>query len=409
VSDPQAKTDLLELPPLGLYIHVPWCVRKCPYCDFNSHEPAKGTGNNTTQLPEQEYVQALLDDFRQDLPYIQQREISSIFIGGGTPSLFSAKAYQNLFSGLRDMVRFASDIEITLEANPGTAEREKFADYFQIGINRLSIGIQSFDAQQLTHLGRIHSDDDARRAIDYAHKAGFRRLNLDIMYGLREQTCEAALSDLQQAIDARPEHISWYQLTIEPNTAFFKHPPPLPPEEELMEMQDAGLALLSKSGFDRYEISAFARGGGQSRHNLNYWRFGDYIGIGAGAHGKITQPSRQRVVRMHKRRQPAHYLSAAAHSLQQQNKNLLNRHPYLADAAPIEVNELPVEFLLNALRLREGFTAARFSATTGLPFGLLGKQVESLQQQGLLEWDGEYLRATDKGYQFLNSILQAFL
>lgn len=397
-----SKTPVLQLPPLGLYIHVPWCVRKCPYCDFNSHE-------QTQELPEADYINALLDDFRQDLPYIQQRAISSIFIGGGTPSLFSAQSYDRLLNGLRSMVSFTTDIEITLEANPGTAEREKFADYFSAGINRLSLGIQSFDPEQLKHLGRIHGADDSRRAIDFAHRAGFKRLNLDIMYGLRDQTAEAALSDLEQAIAAQPEHISWYQLTIEPNTVFFKHPPPLPPEEALIDMQDAGLALLADAGFERYEISAFAQTGGQSRHNLNYWRFGDYLGIGAGAHGKITQISLQRILRMHKRKQPVHYLTAARQHLEQSPTNLLQRYPYLADAAPIEQDELPLEFLLNALRLREGFTRSQFEQLTGLSFDLIGKQVESLQQRQLLRFDGERVFTTDRGYQLLNSVLEAFL
>lgn len=396
----------LELPPLSLYIHVPWCVRKCPYCDFNSHEQ-KG------ELPEDDYVDALLDDFRHDLSYVQKRAISTIFIGGGTPSLLSARAYERLLNGLQNMVAFASDIEITLEANPGTAEREKFTDYHSAGINRLSLGIQSFDPQQLQQLGRIHDEHDAGRAIEYAHRAGFKRLNLDIMYGLQAQAPASAMNDLQRAIDAGPEHISWYQLTIEPNTVFFKQPPPLPPEDTLIDIQDSGLALLADHGFVRYEVSAFARPGGQARHNLNYWRFGDYLGIGAGAHGKITQRSRQRILRMHKRRQPGHYLQAAAVAKKQaQNQsagNLLNRYPYLADAGPIEADQLPLEFLLNALRLREGFTPAQFQQRTGLPFSLIGKQVESLLQRQLLRMQGDHISTTDTGYQFLNSVLEAFV
>lgn len=395
----------LELPPLSLYIHVPWCVRKCPYCDFNSHEQ-KGP------LPEDDYIDALLDDFRHDLRYVQKRDISTIFIGGGTPSLLSAQAYDRLFNGLQAMASFASDIEITLEANPGTAEREQFADYYRAGINRLSLGIQSFEPQQLQQLGRIHDEHDAARAIDFAHRAGFNRLNLDIMYGLQAQGLHAAMSDLQQAINAAPEHISWYQLTIEPNTVFFKHPPPLPPEDTLVDIQNSGLALLAENGFTRYEISAFAKPGGQARHNINYWQFGDYLGIGAGAHGKITQRSRQRILRMHKRKQPGHYLQAAAvvkKQAQTSGANLLNRYPYLADAAPIEPDQLPLEFLLNALRLRQGFTRAQFEQRTGLPFSLITKQVESLQQRQLLHWHGSHLRATDTGYLFLNTVLEAFV
>lgn len=399
-------TPTLELPPLSLYIHVPWCVRKCPYCDFNSHEQ-KGP------LPEDDYIDALLDDFRHDLPYVQKREISSIFIGGGTPSLLSAQAYDRLLNGLQTMTAFASDIEITLEANPGTAERNKFADYHSAGINRLSLGIQSFNPQQLQQLGRIHDEHDAARAIEFAHSAGFSRLNLDIMYGLQAQSLADAMSDLQQAVAAAPEHISWYQLTIEPNTVFFKHPPPLPPEDTLIDIQDSGLALLADNGFARYEVSAFAKAGGQSRHNLNYWRFGDYLGIGAGAHGKITQRSRQRILRMHKRRQPDHYLQAAAFIKKQRENhsggNLLNRYPYLADAGPIETDQLALEFLLNALRLREGFTPEQFEQRTGLAFSQIAKQVDSLQQRQLLHMDDNRILTTDTGYQFLNSVLEAFV
>jgi oxygen-independent coproporphyrinogen-3 oxidase len=399
-----ASAIALTLPPLSLYIHVPWCVRKCPYCDFNSHEY-----NGSGKLPEDDYVSALLDDLRHDLKYVQQREIHSIFVGGGTPSLLSAQAYARLFNGLQKSLTFSSDIEITLEANPGSAEREKFADYFSVGINRLSLGIQSFDPLQLQQLGRIHDHHDAERAIDYARKAGFKRLNLDIMYALQNQTSEAALADLQTAISFAPEHLSWYQLTIEPNTAFHKQPPPLPAEDAVIDMQDAGLALLQQSGLQRYEVSAFARAGEASRHNLNYWRFGDYLGLGAGAHAKLTEPRKHRILRLRKRKQPAHYLQAAKHSLSQADSNLLVRYPYMADASPIELAELPIEFLMNALRLREGFTKSQFEGVTGLPFSLLGKQVESLQHQGLLSIAGERISTTERGYQLLNSVLEAFL
>lgn len=402
-SSPMQRPALV-LPPLSLYIHVPWCVRKCPYCDFNSHEH-EGPGD----LPEADYITALLDDLAHDLKYVQNREIHSIFIGGGTPSLLSARAYDHLLNGLQKSLVFSSDIEITLEANPGTAEREKFADYHSAGINRLSLGIQSFDPQQLKNLGRIHDHHDAERAIEYARNAGFSRLNLDLMYGLQEQTPDAALADLNKAISFEPEHLSWYQLTIEPNTAFFKHTPPLPPEDALIDMQDAGLALLADSGLMRYEISAFARAGEASRHNMNYWRFGDYLGIGAGAHAKLTEPRKNRILRLRKRKQPAHYLQAARHSLSQTDSNLLVRYPYMADASPIEAEDLPVEFLLNALRLREGFTVDQFESLTGLPFSRHTKQVESLQHQGLLIVDGDRITTTDRGYQFLNSVLQAFL
>ncbi|MDO8907889.1 MAG: radical SAM family heme chaperone HemW [Pseudohongiella sp.] len=403
-ADSTSIAATLTLPPLSLYIHVPWCVRKCPYCDFNSHEH-EGAGG----LPEDDYITALLDDLRHDLKYVQNREIHSIFIGGGTPSLLSARAYDRLLNDLQKSLTFSHDIEITLEANPGTAEREKFADYFSAGINRLSLGIQSFDPQQLKNLGRIHDQHDAERAIEYARSAGFERLNLDLMYGLQDQSPEAAVADLRKAISFAPEHLSWYQLTIEPNTEFYKKTPPLPPEDALIEMQDAGLSLLHDNGLMRYEISAFARAGEESRHNLNYWRFGDYMGIGAGAHAKLTEPHKNRILRLRKRKQPGHYLQAAKHSLSQADSNLLVRYPYMADASPIEAEDLPVEFLLNALRLREGFTVSQFESLTGLPFSRHSKQVESLQHQGLLTVDGERISTTERGYQFLNTVLEAFL
>ncbi|MAY54973.1 MAG: YggW family oxidoreductase [Gammaproteobacteria bacterium] len=394
---------MLTLPPLSLYIHVPWCVRKCPYCDFNSHE------NESGELPEDDYITALLDDLKHDLKYVQRREIQSIFIGGGTPSLLSAKAYARLFEGLQQHLTFASDIEITLEANPGTAEREKFADYFLAGINRLSLGVQSFSPEQLKNLGRIHDSQDAERAIEYARNAGFKRLNIDIMYGLQQQAPEQALADLERAIGFDPEHISWYQLTIEPNTAFYKQPPPLPAEDTLIDMQDAGLALLEGAGYQRYEISAFAKQGEQARHNINYWQFGDYLGIGAGAHAKLTQPHRQRVLRLRKRKQPGHYLAAAKHSLAQESTNLANRYPYLADASPIEAEELPLEFLLNALRLREGFTKTQFEQRTGLPYTVIADKVSVLQKQGLMDSSDEQVTTTIRGYHFLNSVLGYFV
>lgn len=380
----------LTLPPLSLYVHVPWCIRKCPYCDFNSHQ-------SNGELPERDYVAALLSDFAQDLPYLQGRPIQSIFIGGGTPSLFSASAYDTLFNGLLRHARFTDDIEITLEANPGTAEMMKFADYRRIGINRLSIGIQSFDEQQLKHLGRIHNSEESRRAIDFARRAGFDNLNLDLMYGLKDQSRELALADLHAGLAHAPEHLSWYQLTIEPNTEFYKRPPTLPPEDELIDIQDAGLALLQDSGFQRYEISAFARQGHRSRHNLNYWRFGDYLGIGAGAHGKITLPGEQRLLRTRKNKQPGHYLQSAATA------------QFTAGSDDILPQDIALEYLLNVLRLQEGFTASAFEAATGLGYGVIGKQVESLLGKSLLCMENDLIRPTEKGHQFLNSVLEEFL
>ncbi|MGJ8688860.1 MAG: radical SAM family heme chaperone HemW [Gammaproteobacteria bacterium] len=381
-------TTLLALPPLSLYVHIPWCVRKCPYCDFNSHE-------KTTELPEQAYIDALLQDFASSVPFIQGRPLHSIFFGGGTPSLFSAQGFDRLLRGINQKIQFATDIEITLEANPGTAERQKFADYKRVGINRLSIGIQSFDDLQLQALGRIHGSDDATKAVEFAHAAGFDNFNIDIMYGLKGQNTAAAMRDLNTAIALSPTHLSWYQLTIEPNTEFYKRPPVLPEDDALIDIQDSGFALLQSHAYSRYEISAFAQAGRQARHNLNYWRFGDYIGIGAGAHGKITQAHTQQIVRTRKKKQPDHYLA----------------DPQLkpANTSPIALDEVAIEYLLNVLRLPEGFTAAHFEGSTGLGFEAIEKQVSSLQTQGLMQVDGPLIRPTEKGQQFLNSVLEAFL
>lgn len=388
---PASPTSPLVTPPLSLYVHIPWCVRKCPYCDFNSHQ-------KNGDLPEEEYLAALLEDFRQDTHYLQGRELGSIFFGGGTPSLFSARTYDRLLNELQKHVVFAVDIEITLEANPGTAEREKFADYRRVGVNRLSIGIQSFDDLQLKNLGRIHGSEDGRRAITYARDAGFDNFNIDIMYGLKEQSLSAAMADLEEAISHEPEHLSWYQLTIEPNTEFFKRPPTLPPEDDLISIQDSGLALLSSSGFARYEVSAFARPQRRARHNLNYWRFGDYLGIGAGAHGKITIISENRVLRTRKKKQPSHYL-----------ESLQSGGSFTAASAAISPNDMALEYLLNVLRLHEGFSPEQFQAGTGLGFEAIEKQVDSLQHRALLSRTGNIIRPSEKGRQFLNSVLEEFL
>tara|TARA_R110002167_G_scaffold6277_6_gene29004 strand:- start:76125 stop:77279 length:1155 start_codon:yes stop_codon:yes gene_type:complete len=379
---------LLQLPPLSLYVHIPWCVRKCPYCDFNSHE-------SNGEIPEAQYIDALLQDFRNVQQYAQGRPIQSIFFGGGTPSLFSAPGYVRLLEGFQAIVPFAPDIEITLEANPGTAERGKFADYRRAGINRLSIGVQSFDDLQLHSLGRIHGSDDARAAIEFARSAGFDNLNIDIMYGLRGQSTKDAMRDLQTAIAFEPEHLSWYQLTIEPNTEFYKRPPVLPEDDDLIDIQDSGLALLQANGYARYEISAFARNAMMARHNLNYWRFGDYIGIGAGAHGKITQVERGQIERTRNKKQPEHYMNADG--------------KYMAELASIPANEIAIEYLLNVLRMPEGFSTSAFEAATGLGFELIQKQVSSLQAQELLSFEDAHVRPTEKGQQFLNSVLETFL
>ena len=378
---------MTELPPLALYIHIPWCVRKCPYCDFNSH--AAGP-----ELPEDAYVSALLDDFDRDLPAALGRPLTSIFFGGGTPSLFSASALGRLLEGLRARTPMAADVEITLEANPGTFEQDKFVAYRKLGINRLSIGIQSFQADKLEALGRIHSGDEALRAAEMARRAGFDNFNLDLMHGLPGQSQEEALDDLRQAIALAPTHLSWYQLTLEPNTVFWNQPPQLPEDDILWDIQEAGQALLASAGFAQYEVSAYARPGRPARHNLNYWSFGDFIGIGAGAHGKLTGADGS-VRRTWKTRLPKDYLNLAK--------------PYLAGEKVLAPEELPFEFLMNALRLTEGVPAALFPERTGLPLAALEEGRRAAEQKGLLRVEPERLAATERGQLFLNDLLQLFL
>jgi len=374
--------------PLALYVHIPWCIRKCPYCDFNSHQ-------RPDELPEAEYVQALLDDLREDLPLAQGRALGSIFFGGGTPSLFTAASFERFLRGARALLPFADDIEITLEANPGTFEQARFEGYRAAGINRLSIGIQSFDPGQLQQLGRVHDRDEALRAAAIARAAGFDNFNLDLMFGLPGQSQQAALLDLQQALDCAPTHVSWYQLTIEPNTEFHRRPPRLPADETLADMQQAGIALLAGAGFDRYEISAYAKTGRASRHNRNYWEFGDYLGIGAGAHGKLTTAD-GRVQRTRRTRMPKHYLASGA--------------TRVAERREVTTEELPLEFLMNALRLRQGVPARLFHERTGLEAQtVLGPALAQLRQRGLLDPDPLRLCASTRGYDHLDTLLQSLL
>lgn len=380
-------------PPLSLYIHVPWCVRRCPYCDFNSHA-------KQGELPEDRYVDALLEDLQQDLPWVQERAIDTVFIGGGTPSLFSPASYRRLFNALTRHLHLAPDCEITLEANPGTVVEtgdggeQRFAGYRDAGINRLSIGVQSFDPQQLRTLGRIHSRDHALAAIAQARRAGFETFNVDLMHGLSGQTAEGALTDLQLAIDAGAPHLSWYQLTIEPNTEFYKRPPTLPVEDDMADIQQRGLALLAQQGFARYEVSAFAKPGHRARHNLNYWQFGDYLALGAGAHGKITQRD-GRILRYQKTRKPEDYL--------QRGPSRTSKQHWLSP------DDLPLEFLMNALRLRDGVPMALFEQRTGLSIQRVAATLERLQSQGLLENSAQRIRPTHKGFEYLDSILTEFL
>ena len=384
------------LPPLSLYIHTPWCVRKCPYCDFNSHEP--GThGFTPRDLPEAAYLDALLQDLDSDLALAAGREIQTIFIGGGTPSLLSPWFYDRLLSEIEVRLPFADGIEITLEANPGTTEQARFIGYRKAGINRLSLGIQSFQPDQLHALGRIHSGDEAVTAVTQARQAGFTNINIDLMHGLPGQTPPLAMDDIAQALSLAPEHLSWYQLTLEPNTAFHSHPPTLPEEEALWDIQDSGHQLLEQAGFKRYEISAYTTDGYRSLHNLNYWQFGDYLGIGAGAHGKLSHidPNGEwRIERRWKTRQPDAYL-----------KRMDDLRGFIAGKQVISADELPLEFAMNALRLTDGVSLGIWKANTGLSSDMLLTRLQTAEKKGLLMQMPEKLRASPQGLLFLNELL----
>ncbi|MFC3608292.1 radical SAM family heme chaperone HemW [Stutzerimonas tarimensis] len=375
------------LPPLAAYVHIPWCVRKCPYCDFNSH--AAGPS-----LPEEEYVAAVLADLGEELEAAQDRKLVSIFFGGGTPSLFSPRALGQILDGLERRIGFVDDIEITLEANPGTFEQAKFRDYRALGINRLSIGVQSFQADKLKALGRIHDGEEAIRAADMARAAGFHNFNLDLMHGLPDQSLDDALGDLAIAIAQEPTHLSWYQLTLEPNTLFWSQPPVLPEDDILWDIQEAGQALLAGHGYAQYETSAYAQPGRQARHNRNYWTFGDFLGLGAGAHGKLTGVDGL-IRRRWKTRLPKDYLDPTK--------------AFCAGGKVLEAHELPFEFLMNALRLTEGVAATLFIERTGLPLEALAEGRQRAERQGLLEPDPQRLAATPRGQLFLNDLLQHFL
>jgi oxygen-independent coproporphyrinogen-3 oxidase len=390
---------LSQPPPLSLYIHIPWCVRKCPYCDFNSHALKTQTSKTglSTPLPEKEYLNALAADLQQDLQQVRGRTIESIFIGGGTPSLFSPEAIDQLLTTLHDLLPFSNNTEITLEANPGTVEQGKFAEFHAAGINRLSIGIQSFSNEMLQALGRIHDRRQAIHAAEQAHAAGFDNINLDLMFALPEQTTDMALADLRIAMDLEPTHLSWYQLTIEPNTLFHHSPPSLPGEETQWKIQQQGQELLGQRGYGQYEISAYAQAGQQCRHNLNYWRFGDYLGIGAGAHGKITHAKEPQVLRSWKQRQPQEYMENA-HSDQR-----------LAGISRLDLKDLKAEFMMNALRLTQGFQDLLFETHTGLSYSELQKEIQIAQQKGLLDCSNGLIQPTPLGMRFLNDLIGLFI
>ncbi len=382
---------MLSLPPLALYIHIPWCVRKCPYCDFNSHRAPEA-------LPIAAYVQALLADLDQELPQVWGRPVSSIFFGGGTPSLFPGAAIGEILEGVAARLRLMPRLEVTLETNPGTAEFDRFEAYRAAGVNRISFGVQSFDDARLAALGRIHDSGQAKRAFELARTAGFDNINLDLMYALPGQALEGALSDLEQAITLAPEHLSHYHLTLEPNTLFAAKPPPgLPDEDSAWDMQAACQQRLAEAGYAQYEISAYAKPGRRSQHNLNYWQFGDYLGIGAGAHGKISLPAEDAILRRWKLKHPQAYLDAAATPAR------IGSEQRLAAA------DLPFEFMLNALRLLEGSSLSTFEARTGLPRSALDAAFAKAQARGWLDTDGERFRASALGQQFQNDLIGLFL
>lgn len=411
--------------PLSLYIHIPWCVKKCPYCDFNSHELPMDSQLSMYD----EYVDTLLLDAALQQTLTQGREISSIFIGGGTPSLLPIAQYQRLFNGLREIFQFAGDIEVTMEANPGTLEHAPFAQYLDVGINRLSIGVQSFAAGQLTTLGRIHDPAQALSAIKAARRAGFERVNVDLMHGLPQQTMSEALNDIQMAHDAGATHISWYQLTIEPNTVFYRSQPILPDEDSLADIEQAGQTLLEHLGYDNYEVSAWAGSSDKPcRHNVNYWQFGDYLAIGAGAHGKVTIDDRYGnqtltadkvsdevlkkvstetgIYRFSKSRMPKDYMTFDIDTMNNIKKE---GAPKMVGWLAITRDELVSEFMLNALRLHEGVTWSLFEARTGLSYDNIALEVNQLIKQGLLVDDNEHLQPTALGRRYLNQILRVFL
>ena len=379
-----------ENPPLALYVHLPWCVQKCPYCDFNSHA-LKGQ-----PLPETEYIAALLRDVEAELPLIWGRPIESIFIGGGTPSLFSPAAIDALLSGLRARLDLRFCREITLEVNPGTEMAGQLHEYRALGITRVSIGVQSFNARHLQRLGRIHDPAAARRAIESAHAAQFDSFNIDLMHGLPDQTPAEATDDLAQAIALAPPHLSWYQLTLEPNTPFAAFPPTLPDDDTLDTITEHGHAALRDAGYGHYEVSAYARNGHQSVHNRNYWEFGDYLGIGAGAHGKITLAAENAIERRARNRHPSTYLAQVG-------------SPSVIEIQRVPPQEYAFEFMLNALRLTEGFPVPLFTARTGLPLKSISDTLHRLEHDGLIDWNISHIRPTERGLRYLNDALLRFM
>ena len=386
-ADALTRPHFSALPPLSLYVHIPWCVRKCPYCDFNSHAAPDA-------LPEDAYVNALITDLESALPSIWGRKVATVFIGGGTPSLFSAAAIDRLLAAVRARVHLSPEAEITLEANPGTFEREKFAGFYAAGVNRLSLGIQSFDDRYLRALGRIHGAEEARRAAEAALMI-FGNVNFDVMFALPEQTPADSAGDVAAALAFAPPHLSFYHLTLEPNTLFHRHPPPLPDDETAADIEDAMCTALDRAGYVHYETSAHAKPGYECRHNVNYWRFGDYLGIGAGAHSKLSFADR--IVRQLRFKQPKQYLERAA------------RGDALQENIEITRRDLPFEFMLNALRLTGGVPAGLFAERTGMPLSIAARPIAEATRRGLLDPDPTVLRPTPLGRRFLNDLQSLFL
>jgi putative oxygen-independent coproporphyrinogen III oxidase len=380
--------------PLTLYVHMPWCVRKCPYCDFNSHQLPSAA-------PPADYIDALIRDFESELADLGGRPIDSIFFGGGTPSLFPPEAFARLLDAFAARAPLAADVEVTLEANPGTIERGRFAGYRDAGINRVSLGAQTFAPHALERLGRIHSPADTFRAVEELHAAGLHNFNLDLMYALPKQKLEEALEDVRRACALEPRHISHYQLTLEPGTVFHSRPPPLPDEEVAFGMQSDCQALLADNGFEQYEVSAYARDGARCRHNLNYWGFGDYVGIGAGAHGKITSSLPHGVERTEKARQPRAYL--------EQIGSAASRAGRIGERKPVPAGDLPFEFMLNALRLNDGFAVGDFESRTGLAASEVEARLRAALERGLLEFAPPRWRPSVLGRRFLNDLQAGFL
>ncbi len=390
-ADPGSVNALLRPPLLALYIHIPWCVKKCPYCDFNSHQPSGA-------LPVDDYVAALVRDLEHDLPLVWGRTVHSVFFGGGTPSLFPPEAINAILAACSARLRFAPKAEITLECNPGTAEHGRFEGYRDAGVNRVSFGIQSFDDGCLQRIGRIHDSAEAVRAVQLAQDAGLDNLNLDLMYALPGQSLAMALHDIEHALALQPAHISHYHLTLEANTVFAAKPPAdLPDDDCAFDMQDACIAALAVGGYAQYEVSAYARPGRQCAHNLNYWRYGDFLGIGAGAHGKISLGASQQILRRWKPKNPRDYLAHAG------SARGIGGDDYL------DAGQRPFDYMLNALRLIEGFALGDFEARTGLPRAAIAKQLQHAQAMGWLQAEGERLRPTELGRRFTNDVIGLFL